>query len=193
MFKLVLIFVVALSSFGCAENKEVSITMERDGDVTLMNQDDIVADFAKTESLVSLVDSFKDVDFDVFMRVDVESNVPLYHIDGDEDISGDLRLRGSAYRCDGGSVDRGRTAFSFRNEKNQVYTDNYYSFLMYVPFISGEAERALLASPPVDICIQIKSGKPNRDPYLNGSTGYTSNVITVTADELESVLMDYEF
>ncbi len=194
MFKLIFIVVIVLSSFGCAKkNKEVSITMERDGDVTLMNQDDIVADFAKTESLVSLVEDFKDVDFDVFIRADVESNVPLYHPDGDDKVSGDLRLRGGVFECDKGFVNYEVAAYIYRNEKNESDADNFYSLIMYVPQLMSEIKGSVLRMPPVDLCVQINIGVPNKNPYKNGSTQYTSNVITISAGELEVVLVDYGF
>jgi len=193
MFKLVLAIFLALTTFACMPpTNEVDIVLVRDGELSLMTVEEVtdLSDFP--DMALAVADNFREynIDADIFIRVDVESNRPLYHTAGDEKISR-LRIDGTLYRCDDMRVDDGTGVDSFRNEKNQSAADNFYGFLLYVPKVSSESKGNILSTPFVDLCIQIKKGMSNKDPYKNGSTKYTSNVIVITAEELETVLEPY--
>ena len=193
MFKLVLAIFLALTTFACMPTtNEVDIVLVRDGELSLMTVEEVtdLSDFPNMVPGTVEIYREENVDADIFIRVDVESNRPLYHSAGDKKISR-LRIDGTLYRCDDMTVDDGVFADSFRNEKNQSAADNFYSFLLYLPYVSADRTGNVLATPLVDLCIQIKEGIPNKNPYKNGSTKYTSNVIVITAEELETVLEPY--
>lgn len=183
-------FFVAL--MACACGTEVSIQLQRDGPLSLMTGEALMANYP----VGGLPEEFNALKTDVesqevgtppdpripkvYLVVPIEADRALWH-------TGQYTVRVSPdiYRCDRA----GRVAVMrvFERMTEVVGSGYHYNLIGYLPFLVDDAYGAKITAPPGDVCLHIDVRYPNKDTY-DGSAHYTSNELRIPADEFAALL-----